>query len=183
MGALFSALRGLFGSKDVRILILGLDNAGKTTILNKLQLPDSPSAPTVPTIGFNMKEISFRNIKFQCWDLGGQEGIRPYWRLYYQNQNTDAIIYVVDAADTERVAISSSELKHMMEEEELSTAVLLVFANKQDLPNAMSAAQVSDHLGLSEIKNRPWAILPSNARSGDGLMDGLEWLSNAIANR
>eukprot|EP00276_Gloeochaete_wittrockiana_P006060 CAMPEP_0184650144 /NCGR_PEP_ID=MMETSP0308-20130426/7676_1 /TAXON_ID=38269 /ORGANISM="Gloeochaete witrockiana, Strain SAG 46.84" /LENGTH=127 /DNA_ID=CAMNT_0027083481 /DNA_START=363 /DNA_END=746 /DNA_ORIENTATION=- len=125
-----------------------------------------------------METLTYKNIRFQVWDLGGQQSIRPYWRCYYPK--TNAIIYVIDAADTERVPIAKQELLAMLEEEELRDACLLVFANKQDLAGAMNAAQVSEHLGLSEIKNRQWTIFPTSALKGEGLNDGLDWLVNAV---
>jgi ADP-ribosylation factor-like protein 1 len=95
-------LSALLGNKEVRVLILGLDNAGKTTILYKLQMGEVVT--TVPTIGFNVETVTYKNLRFQVWDLGGQTSIRPYWRCYYQN--TNAVIYVVDSADPDRMAIS-----------------------------------------------------------------------------
>ncbi|KNC79873.1 ADP-ribosylation factor-like protein 1, partial [Sphaeroforma arctica JP610] len=124
----FSSLFGrLFGENEVRVLILGLDGAGKTTILYRLQVGEVVT--TIPTIGFNVETVTYKNLKFQVWDLGGQTSIRPYWRCYYAN--TDAIIYVVDSADRDRMSISKQELLSMLEEEELRSSTLLVFANKQ----------------------------------------------------
>ena len=124
MGILFSRVfQSLFGSKEVRILILGLDNAGKTTILYKLQNEaEDEEVMTIPTIGFNVETLQYKNIKFQVWDLGGQTSIRPYWRCYYPN--TDAIIFVVDSADRERLAVARQELQAMLDEEELKDAIL-----------------------------------------------------------
>jgi len=122
-------------------LILGLDNAGKTTILYKLQNESDDEIQTIPTIGFNVETLQYKNIKFQVWDLGGQTSIRPYWRCYYPN--TDAIIFVVDSADKERLAIARQELHAMLEEEELKDSILLVFANKQDQQGALGAKHVS----------------------------------------
>merc|ERR1712152_20758 len=93
-GGLMSMFRGLFGNKEMRILILGLDGAGKTTLLYRLQVGEVVT--TIPTIGFNVEQVTYKNLKFQVWDLGGQTSIRPYWRCYYSN--TDAVIYVVDSA-------------------------------------------------------------------------------------
>jgi len=110
--------------------------------------------------------------------LGGQTSIRPYWRCYYAN--TNAVIYVVDSADPDRIGISKDELVAMMDEEELKDACLLVFANKQDLPGALSDAQVSEALGLSSLKNRQWSIFKASAIKGEGLHEGLDWLVNAL---
>jgi len=125
-----------------------------------------------------VETVVYKNIKFQVWDLGGQTSIRPYWRCYYAN--TNAIIYVVDSADPERIGISKEELISMMDEEELKDASLLVFANKQDLPGALTDAQVSEALGLSSLKNRQWSIFKASAIKGEGLYEGLDWLVNAI---
>ncbi len=88
--------------------------------------------------------------------MGGQTSIRPYWRCYYAN--TDAIMYVVDSQDRDRVSIAKEELVAMLEEEELKNAALLVIANKQDMPGAMSVTEVSDFLGLTSLKSRQWTI-------------------------
>ncbi|KAA6421324.1 hypothetical protein WJX79_010974 [Trebouxia sp. C0005] len=179
MGLWMSKLLALFGEKEARILILGLDNAGKTTILYRLQVGEVVS--TIPTIGFNVESVTYKNIKFQVWDLGGQTSIRPYWRCYYPN--TQAIIYVVDSSDTERVGTSREEFHAVLQEEELKDALLLVYANKQDLPGALSDAQVAEGLGLTDIKNRDWSIFKTSAIKGDGLFEGLDWLSNMLKTR
>ncbi|KAG9293493.1 hypothetical protein G9A89_009217 [Geosiphon pyriformis] len=179
MGGIFSrALGRLWGEKEVRILILGLDGAGKTTILYRFQIGEVVS--TVPTIGFNVETVTYKNIKFQVWDLGGQTIIRPYWRCYYAN--TDAVIYVVDSVDNHRFATAREELHSMLEEEELRDATLLVFANKQDMEGAMSVTEVSDALRLDTLKSRQWTIWKTSAIRGDGLMEGLDWLVNIIEN-
>jgi len=133
---------------------------------------------TVPTIGFNVETVQYKNLRFQVWDLGGQTSIRPYWRCYYQN--TNAVIYVVDSADHDRMGISKQELMAMLEEEELKDAALIVFANKQDLPNALSCEQIADRLGLASLKSRQWAIFKTSAVKGDGLFEGLDWLCAAL---
>ena len=179
MGIFFSRIfQSLFGSKEVRILILGLDNAGKTTILYRLQNDSDENIQTIPTIGFNVEVLQYKNIKFQVWDLGGQTSIRPYWRCYYPN--TDAIIFVVDSCDVERLGIAKQELMAMLQEEELKDAILLVFANKQDSRGALNAEQVSDALGLPDIKNRQWSIQETSALRGAGLFEGFDWLVTCI---
>eukprot|EP01003_Olkasia_polycarbonata_P004593 NODE_377_length_947_cov_97.795100_g328_i0.p1 GENE.NODE_377_length_947_cov_97.795100_g328_i0~~NODE_377_length_947_cov_97.795100_g328_i0.p1 ORF type:complete len:183 (+),score=46.74 NODE_377_length_947_cov_97.795100_g328_i0:49-597(+) len=177
MGLTISNLfKGLFGKKDVRILMVGLDAAGKTTILYKMKLGEIVT--TIPTIGFNVETVEYKNIKFTMWDVGGQDKLRPLWRHYFQN--TNGVIFVVDSNDKERAANARDELQKMLAEDELTDAVLLVFANKQDLPNAMSTAEVTDKLGLHSLRQRNWFIQGTCATSGEGLYEGLDWLSANI---
>jgi len=161
----------------MRILMVGLDAAGKTTILYKLKLGEIVT--TIPTIGFNVETVEYKNISFTVWDVGGQDKIRPLWRHYFQN--TQGLIFVVDSNDKERVAESRDELHKMLEEDELRDAVLLVFANKQDLPNAMSPGELTDKLGLNTLRNRRWYIQSTCATQGTGLYEGLDWLSSELS--
>ncbi|KAK2885524.1 hypothetical protein Q8A67_016361 [Cirrhinus molitorella] len=151
MGNIFgNLLKSLIGKKEMRILMVGLDAAGKTTILYKLKLGEIVT--TIPTIGFNVETVEYKNISFTVWDVGGQDKIRPLWRHYFQN--TQGLIFVVDSNDRERVNEAREELMRMLAEDELRDAVLLVFANKQDLPNAMNAAEITDKLGLHSLRHR-----------------------------
>ena len=137
MGLTFSKLFDkLWGKKEMRILMVGLDAAGKTTILYKLKLGEIVT--TIPTIGFNVETVEYKNIQFTVWDVGGQDKIRPLWRHYFQN--TQGIIFVVDSNDRDRVVEAREELQRMLNEDELRDALLLVFANKQDLPVGFSTA-------------------------------------------
>merc|ERR1712130_70748 len=157
------------------------DAAGKTTILYKLKLGNVVT--TIPTIGFNVETVEYKNIAFTAWDVGGKDKIRALWRHYYQN--THGLIFVVDSNDRERISDDNSakeELHRMIAEDELRDAVVLIFANKQDLPNAMSVQEVTDKLGLNSIRNRPWHIQGSCATTGDGLYEGLDWLSQTLNN-
>lgn len=136
--------------------------------------------PPVDVI-FSLSEPPFlfdHKLKFQVWDLGGQTSIRPYWRCYYPN--TDAIIFVVDSADSERMSVARGELAAMLEEEDLRDAILLVFANKQDQKGALNAQQISDALGLPEVRNRQWSIQETSALKGKGLFEGFDWLVTCI---
>eukprot|EP00756_Hemistasia_phaeocysticola_P039497 Hpha_TRINITY_DN16818_c0_g2::TRINITY_DN16818_c0_g2_i1::g.148339::m.148339/K07937/ARF1; ADP-ribosylation factor 1 len=111
------------------------------------------------------------------WDVGGQDKLRPLWRHYFQN--TNGVIFVVDSNDRDRVGQAKDELQKMLAEDELRDACLLVFANKQDLPNAMSTAEVTDKLGLHSMRQREWYIQGSCATTGEGLYEGLDWLAAA----
>ncbi|KAF8354233.1 hypothetical protein PRIPAC_95856 [Pristionchus pacificus] len=179
MGGVLSYFRNLIDSKEYRILILGLDGAGKTTILYKLQVGEIVT--TIPTIGFNVEHVQYKNLKFQVWDLGGQTSIRPYWRCYYAN--ADAVIYVVDSADKDRMGVSKGELVSMLEEEELKDAVLLILANKQDLPGKMTMAEVHKALGLETLKNRTFQICPTSAKKGEGLDAAMDWLGSTLSTK
>merc|ERR1712123_338084 len=173
MGLTFSALfKGLFGMRDMRILMVGLDAAGKTTILYKLKLGEIVT--TIPTIGFNVETVEYKNISFTVWDVGGQDKIRPLWRHYYQN--TQGLIFVVDSSDRERIQESHDELHKMLNEDELRDAIVLVFANKQDLPNALSVTELTEKLGLNTLR-RKWYVQAACATQGTGLYEGLDWLS------
>ncbi|CAL1701120.1 unnamed protein product [Somion occarium] len=167
-------LSGLFGKKEMRILMVGLDAAGKTTILYKLKLGEIVT--TIPTIGFNVETVEYKNISFTVWDVGGQDKIRPLWRHYFQN--TQGIIFVVDSNDRERVSEAREELQRMLNEDELRDALLLVFANKQDLPNAMNAAEITDKLGLHGLRQRTWFIQAACATSGDDVI----WCTDRVFN-
>ena len=109
------------------------------------------------------------------WDIGGQEKIRPLWKHYYQG--TDAVIFVVDSNDRERVEEAAEELQKLLSEEPLKNACVLVYANKQDLPNALSVSELTTRLGMYDIKSKPWFVQSCVASRGDGLYEGLEWLS------
>merc|ERR1719440_2355226 len=124
--------------------MVGLNAAGKTTVLYKLKLGEVVT--TIPTIGFNVEEVEYKNLSLTVWDIGGQDKIRKLWRYYYQG--TDGAIFVVDSSDRDRIEDARQELFKMLNEDEMRDAVLLVFANKQDLPGAMDAAEVTEKLGL-----------------------------------
>jgi small GTP-binding protein len=183
MGASLSAMMGplwdkLLGKKEYRILMLGLDAAGKTTLLYRLKLGEVQQ--TAPTIGFNMEEVTYRNISFTVWDVGGQDKLRSLWRHYYEGAH--ALIFVVDSNDVERVSIAKSELNRLLATEELQSAVVLVFANKQDLPNALDAGTLANNLELASVRN-DWYIQPCCATQGEGLYEGLDWLSTNLSKR
>ncbi|KAG9287712.1 hypothetical protein G9A89_004115 [Geosiphon pyriformis] len=151
-GSVSKALARIFGNKEMRILMLGLDAAGKTTILYKLKL--NQSVTTIPTVGFNVET-----------DVGGQDKIRPLWRHYYTG--TQGLIFVVDSQDRDRIDEARQELHRIISDREMRECLLLVFANKQDLPGAMSPADVTEKLGLHRMRERSWYVHPSCATTGE----------------
>ncbi|CZR59093.1 probable ARL1-ADP-ribosylation factor [Phialocephala subalpina] len=193
MGASVSWLSGfLWSKKEIRILILGLDNAGKTTLLYRLKIGEVVT--TIPTIGFNVESVTYKNLNFNVWvccsipplqtyltslqDLGGQTSIRPYWRCYYAN--TAAVIFVIDSTDIDRLGTASEELAAMLNEDELKDAALLVFANKQDQPGAKGAGEISEALKLAELRDRNWSIVACSAVDGRGVDEGMDWLVQTV---
>lgn len=161
----------LFDKKEARLLMLGLDAAGKTTILFKMKLGEV--VQSIPTIGFNVETIEFKNVKLNVWDVGGQDKIRPMWKHYYQN--AEGLIFVVDSSDRNRIDKAREELHRMLAEEDLKDTVLLVFANKQDIA-VMDVKEVIDRLDLASLKGRPWHCQGTSAISGQGLTEGMTWL-------
>ncbi|XP_055340142.1 uncharacterized protein LOC129589407 [Paramacrobiotus metropolitanus] len=180
MGMLFSRVwNSLFRMDPVSILMVGLDNAGKTTVLFKLRLGEVVC--TIPTIGFNVETVSYKNLNFTVWDVGGQERLRPLWHHYFHSAK--AVIYVVDSNDPQRMAEAQEELYRLVTADELRDAPFLILANKQDLPHALSAGEIAKGLGLSDLRSHRWHIQSCCATSGDGLYEGLDWLARDLTNK
>ena len=129
--------------------------------------------------GFNVETVQYRNINFTVWDVGGQDKIRPLWRHYFQN--TQGVIFVVDSNDRSRIGEAQNELMRLLKEDELRDAALLVYANKQDLPEALPLPELTDKLALHTLSNRKWYIQSACATTGDGLYEGLDWLSHVLS--
>jgi len=165
--------------KDVRILMLGLDNAGKTTILKKFNGEDISSIS--PTLGFNIKTLEHKGYNLNIWDVGGQKSLRSYWRNYFET--TDGLIWVVDSADRRRLQDCKKELHGLLQEERLLGATLLVFANKQDLQGALTVEDIKTTLQLDDIKSHHWQIISCSAVTGENLLDGMDWLLQDISAR
>ncbi|KAJ8984746.1 hypothetical protein NQ317_005011 [Molorchus minor] len=176
MGGLFSQLLNRYwGKKNVRLVMVGLDGAGKTTILYKDEI-----VRTIPTVGFNVETVEYKNTNFTVWDVGGQDKLRRLWRHYFQN--TNGIIFVIDSCDRDRIQEAAYELKKILFECDLEKAVLLVFANKQDMPLAMTSSEVEDKLELKDVKDRKWCVQGACAINGTGLNEGFDWLCGEISN-
>ena len=114
------------------------------------------------------------SFKLNVWDIGGQKTIRPYWRNYFDR--TDCLIYAIDSSDKQRMEETGAELDQLLNEEKLCKVPLLVFANKQDLLNALSADEIRDGLNLKSIRDRKWTILPCSSKDGEGLEEGFQWV-------
>jgi ADP-ribosylation factor 1/2 len=157
--------------------MLGLDAAGKTTILYQLKMGEAVN--TMPTIGFNVESVQYKKLHMMIWDVGGQEKIRQLWRYYFEGSH--AIIFVVDAHDRDRLDTASEELYKLLANDELRFCSLLIFANKQDLPNAVSSSYLAEKLKLNSLdRRRDYFVQSCCAVSGAGIYEGMEWLSESI---
>ena len=174
MGILISTfIKTFFPSTPSRLLMLGLDAAGKTTILYKLKLGEVVT--TIPTIGFNVETVEHNNINFTVWDVGYRDKVKPLWRHYYES--TDAVIFVVDSFDKERMEEAKNVLETVLGDEKLQSKPLLVFSNKVDIPQSLNTTEVTDKLCLHKHRGREWFIQATCAVTGEGIVDGLEWLA------
>ncbi|KAL0242036.1 hypothetical protein I308_106224 [Cryptococcus tetragattii IND107] len=179
MGLLTIVRKNKAKSKEMRVLFLGLDNAGKTTILKKLN--NESISDISPTLGFNIKSLIRDGYTLNIWDVGGQRTLRPYWRNYFES--TDAVVWVVDSSDRMRMNDCRNELKELLHEERLAGATLLVFANKQDLAGSMLLEEIRDALELQSIISHRWIVYPCSAFTGENLNDGMNWLVKEVAKR
>lgn len=178
---LLSLLRKLKTDKgrELKVLLLGLDNAGKTTILKKLASEDITHI--TPTQGFNIKSVQSQGFRLNVWDIGGQRKIRPYWRNYFED--IDVLIYVIDSSDQKRFEETGLELSELLEEEKLLGVPVLIFANKQDLLNAATPDKISEALSLTIIRDRVWQIQGCSALEGEGVKEGMEWVLKNMPER
>jgi len=177
MGAGFSYLyHRIFGGGEYKVVMVGLDNAGKSTILYRLHLGDV--IQTNPTVGSNVEEVMHRNVRFQVWDLGGQDKLRKVWSTYYVGAH--AVVLVVDSMDRERLDIVREELATIVAHEDLAGSALLVLANKQDMEGAMTAMEISQSLKLHALKQQSWQIQACSAVTGLGLHEGMDWVAHTL---
>lgn len=157
--------------------MLGLDASGKTTILYRLAFGDH--VKTIPTVGFNVETICYHKLALLTWDVGGQKKLRQLWQYYLKN--TQALVFVVDSADRERLPEAKEELRMLMERPELVGGVLLVLANKQDMPHALPPEEIARKLKLKRVARKTtWHIQGTVGTTGNGLYEAIDWLTAAL---
>jgi len=169
----------VFTKDEFRVLILGVDKAGKTTLLEKLKSiylkgGGLPPDRVVPTVGLNIGRIEDANAKLVFWDLGGQVGLRAIWEKYYEEAH--AIMYVIDAATASSFEDAKSALDKVIRHEHLRGAPLLIVANKQDLPGVINDEELALFLNLKELDERPYMFQAVSAYDGRGIKSGIDWL-------
>jgi ADP-ribosylation factor protein 1 len=179
MGQLYSKLEEFWMSfqKETGILILGLDNAGKTAVLYALQLGEALEY-TVPTIGFNVETVTVGNMNIKMWDIGGQTKLRELWPHYFEQAN--GVVFVVDSNDIDRMDLVRDEIHTLISNKELVGKPFLILANKQDLPLAMKKENMIKRLRLDTVHSSQWHIIECCAIKNKKLKYGFEWLANHI---
>lgn len=157
----------------------GLDNAGKTTVIKRLN--DEDIDTVAPTLGFKISTFKYAPYTLNIWDVGGQKSLRSYWKNYFES--TDGLVWVVDCADINRLEVCRDALHDLLKEERLAGASLLVLANKQDLPGALDSRQLEETLNLKAIKTHNWALFLVSAVRGDNMLQPFEWLVKDVGTR
>lgn len=185
MGFFTDILRALgFLKRPARVIVVGLDNAGKSMLINQLKPRRAASYEVTPTVGFSMDRFERGGFTFSVWDMSGAGAYRSLWETYYKE--TDAIIFVVDSSDRLRLCVARDELRNVLEHPDVVSRKppMLFFANKMDLPGAVEPKDMAEDLGLhAAVKDRPWQISASNALTGEGIDKGIEWLISALNQR
>ena len=179
MGQIWSRVEWLWETfnKETSILVLGLDNAGKTATLYAMHLGEAMPY-TVPTVGFNIETVKVKNIDIKMWDLGGQDKFRSLWPHYFEQ--TDGIAFVLDSNDIDRLDLVKEEIHALISHKDLVSKPFLFLANKQDLPNAVSKEKLIEKLNLNAIKTSEWYIIECAATKNERAKIGFEWLANQL---
>lgn len=162
---------------EARILLLGLDSAGKTSVLYRLKYNQPPR--TIPTVGYNVEKMQpVDNITFTMWDVGGGDKVKPLWRHYFAD--TKGVVFVVDSVDSSRFQEASFELQRILQDTVLDGVPLVLLANKQDLPGAWSPIEVAEQMGLRTVHYHKWHVQGCCAVSGEGLPEAMAKLAEMV---
>jgi len=168
--------------KDANVLIVGLDNSGKSSIINHFKNSDLKAVSINPTVGFNVEKFTVKSLNLTCNDMSGQTRYRNLWEHYYGE--TDGIVFVVDSSDRMRIVVSKEELSSMLDHPVLKNrnVPILFFANKIDIKTSINLNDIRKELELESIRNKSWHIFECSAHNGNGIENGFEWLVEEIKN-
>lgn len=182
MGFLADVFAKMFGSnkKQAQVLCVGLDNSGKSTIINHLKPNETKTEDVVATVGFTVEKFQTSSVRFTVFDMSGQGKYRDLWEHYYKE--AQAIVYVIDSSDKLRIVVAKSELALLLDHPAIKSRKIpiLFFANKMDQRDALTSVKCSRMLDLDKIEDKPWHICASNALTGEGLHEGVQWLSDQL---
>lgn len=179
MGALVAKFRDLWKTKKLELCLVGLENSGKTTLLNVLSV--GHPIDTLPTVGLNVKVLKKEGVTMKVWDLGGQERFRSEWPRY--TQGCDVIVFVIDAHDLEKVSTARKELHQLLEDPNLANLPLMICVNKIDLDPHLSKDEVVKQLNLDYITENPWIVVPVSALRQINIAEVVDWLVKNAKNR
>ncbi|KAF7875364.1 hypothetical protein EAF04_002536 [Stromatinia cepivora] len=163
----------LFWATEMDITMIGLQNAGKTSLLRVLAGGEF-TLDSIPTVGFNMKRVQKGHVTLKCWDLGGQPRFRSMWERYCRGVN--AIVFIVDSADPDALPIAKDELHLLLEKPVLQGIPLLVLGNKSDLENKLSVDELIERLDLKSVGHREVSCYGISAKEETNLDAVLQWL-------
>jgi len=181
-GLLMGLWKIVFQKVQYQALILGLDHAGKSTLLEQMRSMYSGTRPPntmkiPPTVGLNIGKFDVDKATMVFWDLGGQVSLRVLWDKYFSDAH--AVVYVIDAADGKRLEESRKEIEKLLVDPDLLDAPLLIMANKQDLKEALAADEIKKTMNL-QVGKRPMLVQPISALNGRGVQEGLNWLLSVL---
>ncbi|KFO93864.1 ADP-ribosylation factor-like 11, partial [Buceros rhinoceros silvestris] len=163
--------------KDARVVMLGLDFAGKSTLLYKLK--SSHAVETCPTVGFNVESLQTPcHISFNLWDVGGQESLRASWPDYLEGTNT--LIFVLDSTDTARLPEATAALEEALSHPSMAGVPILLLANKQDMPGALAPAELGERLQQGRLARCRWVLRGCSAHTGQGVQEALAVLGELL---
>jgi small GTP-binding protein len=163
--------------KEAGVIIVGPDEAGKTTLLFRLT-GVTPAREIEATVGFELDTLQIGNLHLHFWNLGGGTPLRPMWRMYFREAR--AVIFVIDSADRTRMGLAVTEFTHLLDEAELRGVPILIIANKKDKPERMERTEFVAWFHLSDIQDREWALYYTDALTGEGVSEALEWMSRRL---
>ncbi|KAG8034143.1 hypothetical protein G9C98_001227 [Cotesia typhae] len=166
--------------KEVNVLVVGLNNSGKSTVINHFKREDERCIDIVSTVGFNVEKFAFKNVHFTAFDMSGHDRYRSLWEHYYKD--CQGIIFIIDSSDKLRLVVVKEELDMLLQHPDIvgRKIPILFLANKMDLPDSLTSVKLVAALGLDRIHNKPWHIRATNAVTGDGLQAAIEWLTDQI---
>ncbi|CAG8472255.1 1313_t:CDS:2 [Paraglomus brasilianum] len=171
--ALLDWLRSLFFKTELELTLVGLQNSGKTTLVNVIASGQF-TEDMIPTVGFNMRKVTKGNVTMKLWDIGGQPRFRNMWERYCRGVN--AIVFVLDSADLEKLEAAKNELKSLLDKPQLSNIPVLVLGNKNDLPEALSVEEIIEQMNLKSINNREVSCYSISAKNQVNIDITLQWL-------
>ncbi|XP_038110644.1 ADP-ribosylation factor-like protein 6 isoform X2 [Culex quinquefasciatus] len=179
---LFDKLSSMLKIKkeQINILVVGLNNSGKSTIVNRFKNPDERSNVIVPTVGFSIERFQNQGVFFTAFDMSGATRYRSLWEHHFKS--CQGIVFVIDSSDRMRLVVVKDELELLLQHQDIANrrVPILFFANKMDCADALSSVKIAAGLGLEKIKDKPWHISSSNALTGEGLQDGVQWMVHQI---